>query len=489
MNKPQGKPLANEPHRNLIGGEWVTGSGVIENWNPSDLSDRVGLYSEANADQVDQAVAAAKLGFKAWSTLTAQRRADVLDAVGNEIIARKDELGRELSREEGKPLAEGIGETLRAGKIFKWFAGEALRLHGDRMAGLRAGTEMEVLREPLGVVAVITPWNFPIAVAAWKIAPALACGNAVVFKPSEITPGSAWALVEILARHGLPAGVVNLLMGGGEIGGTLVAHKDVAAVTFTGSTRTGRAIAKSAAEHFCRTQLEMGGKNPIIVLKDADLDLAAENALIGGFLATGQRCTASSRIIVEADVHDALVAKLLERVKKVRTDHALKAGTENGPVVSERQLSQDLSYIEIGRKEGARLAHGGEVLTRETKGHYLDCALFTETGNSMRINREEIFGPIVSVIRVRDYEEALSVANDTEYGLTSSIQTRSLKHASHFKRNVESGVAVVNLPTAGVDYNAPFGGRKNSSYGWRETGEAAREFFTITKTAYTRPET
>jgi len=471
---------------NFIAGAWVAGDAAIVNNNPSDLDETVGRYAIARQDQVADAVAAAKKAQPAWARTTPQVKADALDQIGMEIIARKDELGALLSREEGKPLAEGIGETMRAGQLFKWFAGEALRLHGDRMPSLRPNLEVEVTREPIGVIAVITPWNFPMGVAAWKVAPALACGNTVILKPSETVPGSAWALSEIIARSGLPDGVFNLVMGDGATGQALTTHKDVNGITFTGSTNTGRAIATAAAPRFCRLQLEMGGKNPLVVLDDADLDLAVECAFQGAFLATGQRCTASSRLIVQENIHDRFVAGLAERLARTRIDHALKAGTEIGPVVSEEQLAQDLRYIDIGLREGAHLVFGGEPLERQTRGHYLNGAIFTDADNRMRISREEIFGPIAAVIRVKDYEEALAIANDTEYGLTASIMTRSLKHASHFKRNVETGLASVNLPTVGADYNVPFGGRKNSSYGPRETGEAAREFFTTTKTAYTR---
>lgn len=477
-----------ERHANLIAGDWIAGQSAVTNDNPSDLDHPVGDYDLASVAQLNDAVAAAKAAQPAWGEASPQARFDALDKIGTELLARKDELGRQLSSEEGKTLAEGAGEVMRAGQIFKWFASEALRAHGDKMQGLRPGTEMEATREPLGVIGVITPWNFPIGVASWKVAPALAFGNAVVLKPAELVPASAWSLAEIISRSGVPAGVFNLVMGhGAEVGAALINHRHVAGITFTGSTRTGRVIAEAAAKRFCRVQLEMGGKNPLIVLEDADLDLAAEAAFQGAFLATGQRCTASSRLIVVDSVHDAFVAKIIERLKKVKIGHALDTETQIGPVVDERQFKQDLSYLEIGKQEGAKLAYGGEVLSRKTRGHYLDCALFTETRNEMRINREEIFGPIAATIRVRDYEEALSVANDTEYGLTASLFTRSLKHASHFKRHIETGCCAVNLPTAGVDYNAPFGGRKNSSYGPRETGEIARDFFTIMKTSYIRP--
>jgi len=477
-----------EVKRNLIAGQWVEGSGSRVNENPSDKADPVGTFAAATADQVNDAVSAAKKAFASWSRTSPQVRSDILDKAGNEVLARKEELGKQLAREEGKTLPEGIGEAARAGQVLKWFAGEALRIHGDKMSGLRPGTEVEVTREGLGVVGIITPWNFPIAIPAWKVAPALAFGNTVVLKPADLVPASAWSLVDILQRAGLPEGVLNLTMGSGSVvGNALINHKDVAAVTFTGSTKTGRTVADACIKRLARVQLEMGGKNPMVVLDDADLDIAVEASFQGAFGSTGQRCTASSRLIVQQGIHDKFVGAMIERLKKTKIDNALEQGAEIGPVVDERQLEQDLNYISIGQKEGAKLAFGGELLNRKTQGHYLNCALFTETNNTMRISREEVFGPVASVIRVKDYDEALSVANDTEYGLVGGICTTSLKHASHFKRNIEAGMTMVNLPTAGVDYFVPFGGRKSSSYGSREQGELAREFFTVVKTSYTRP--
>jgi aldehyde dehydrogenase (NAD+) len=480
--------MSNDVKRNYIAGQWVEGSGARVNENPSDKADPVGAYAAATAQQVNDAVAAAKQAFKSWSQSSPQVRSEILDKVGTEILARKEELGRQLSREEGKTLAEGIGEVTRAAQIWKWFAGEALRIHGDKMAGLRPGTEAEITREPVGVVGIITPWNFPIAIPTWKAAPALAFGNTVVLKPADLVPASSWSIAEILSRAGLPEGVFNLVMGSGSVvGNALINHKDVNAVTFTGSTKTGLMVADACVKRLAKVQLEMGGKNPMIVLDDADLGIAVEASFQGAFGSTGQRCTASSRLIVHEGIHDKFVAAMIERLKKTKIDHALEAGTEIGPVVDQRQLDQDLSYIDIAQKEGAKLAWGGELLNRKTQGYYLNCALFTETNNSMRISREEVFGPVANVIRVKDYDEALSVANDTEFGLVGGICTTSLKHASHFKRNIETGMCMVNLPTAGVDYNVPFGGRKNSSFGSREQGTLAREFFTTVKTAYTRP--
>jgi alpha-ketoglutaric semialdehyde dehydrogenase len=470
---------------NYINGEWVPGTSWSPNRNPSDLSDVIGEYAQADAAQTNAAVAAAGRAFPAWSQSSIQDRANLLDQVGSAILARKEEIGRLLSREEGKTLPEGIGETVRAGHIFKFFAGEALRSSGEKLPSVRAGVDVEITREPVGVVGLITPWNFPIAIPAWKIAPALAFGNTVVFKPAQWTPACAWAVTELLASAGVPPGVFNLVMGSGSVvGDALVNHPDVAAISFTGSMETGRSIARIAVSRLAKIQLEMGSKNPLVVLDDADLPTAVNVAVQGAYFSTGQRCTASSRLIVTEGIHDRFVKALTERLASLRVENALEPGTEIGPVAQQPQLDQDLEYIGVGRKEGARLAYGGERLSRATDGYYLAPALFTEATNSMRIAREEIFGPIACVIRARDYDEALQIANDTETGLSGGIVTTSLKHASHFKRHAQFGMVMVNLPTAGVDYHVPFGGRKASSYGPREQGRYAAEFYTTVKTTY-----
>ncbi len=475
-------------HRNFIAGEWLAGASAKANLNPSNVDDVIGEYAQADAGETRAAIAAAKDAAPAWAAGSIQERSNLLDRVGTEILARKDELGRLLSREEGKTLPEGVGEAARAGHIFKFFAGEVLRLTGDKLPSVRPGVDVEVTREPVGVVGLITPWNFPIAIPAWKIAPALAYGNTVVFKPADLVPGCAWALAEILVKAGIPAGVFNLVMGRGSVvGDVLVNDPDVAAISFTGSVATGRAIAAKGIARMAKLQLEMGGKNPLVVLDDADLATAVNAATQGAFFSTGQRCTASSRLIVTSGIHDRFIAAMTEKLKALKVDDALAAGTDIGPVVDPSQLEQDLRYLEIGKGEGAKLAFGGERLKRATDGYYLSPALFTEAHNGMRIAREEIFGPVASVIRAKDYDEALSLANDTEFGLCSGIVTTSLKHASHFKRHAQAGMVMVNLPTAGVDYHVPFGGRKGSSYGAREQGRYAAEFFTTVKTAYIAP--
>lgn len=475
-------------YKNLIAGEWVDGMSQTANINPSDVNDVVGHFAQADVAQTHMAIAAAKAAFPAWSRSNPQLRHDILLKASLEVLARKEELGAMLSREEGKTLPEGVGEVTRAAQILGFFAGEALRLTGETLPSVRPNVGVEITREGLGVIGVIAPWNFPIAIPAWKIAPALCYGNTVVFKPAELVPASSWLLVDILHRAGLPSGVLNLVMGKGSVvGQTILNSKDVDGVSFTGSVNTGRKIAESCiiSSPMKKMQLEMGGKNPLVVLDDADVKLAVELAVNGSFFSTGQRCTASSRIIVTKGIYKEFANAMMERMKSLVVDHALKAGTHIGPVVDINQLQNNLSYIKIGQDEGAKLALGGEVLKRDTDGFYMSPALFLDATNHMRISREEIFGPVAALIPASDYDEALALANDTEFGLASGICTTSLKYATHFKRNAEAGMVMVNLPTAGVDYHVPFGGRKGSSYGAREQGAYAKEFYTTVKTAYT----
>lgn len=471
--------------QNFVAGAWVDGTGITQDINPSDISDVVGEFTQASKAQTDEAIAAAKAASFAWGLSTPQQRCDALEMIGTELLARKDEIGRILSRENGKPLSNGVGETIRAAQIFKFFAQEALRVEGTQLPSVRPNVDVTITREPVGVVGLICPWNFPIAIPAWKIAPALAYGNCVVFKPADLVPATAWALSEIISRSGLPKGVFNLVMGRGSVvGQAMLDSKDVNAISFTGSVGTGAKVAQACIAHNRKFQLEMGGKNPLIIMDDANLDAAVAGAVDGAFFQAGQRCTASSRLIVHAKVHDAFVEKTLTMLKGLKVDHALKEGTQIGPVVDETQMKQDEDYIRIGREEGAELAWGGERLNRDTKGFYLSPALFVKTKNSMRINQEEIFGPVASVIKVDSYDEALAVANDTPMGLSAGIYTQSLKSANDFRRKSQAGMVMVNLPTAGVDYHVPFGGRKGSSFGAREQGRYAAEFYTIVKTAY-----
>ena len=471
----------------LAAGSWISDGGTTADINPSDLSDVVAQAVRVDRAAVARAVDAAREAQPAWAAVSPQVRADVLDRAATEILARRDEIGELLAREEGKTRPEAIGEVARAGQILRFAAGEAVRNAGELIDSVRPGLTVEVTREPVGVVGLITPWNFPIAIPAWKAAPALAYGNAVILKPAALVPASAWALVDVLVRAGVPEGVLGLVFGpGGEIGNALVESDGVNAISFTGSVETGRGIAEACARRGVRVQLEMGGKNPLVVLDDADLEIAVDCALQGAYFSTGQRCTASSRLVVSSGIHDRFVQRLIERLEATQVGNALDAATAIGPVVDERQLQQDLDYLEIGKGEGAQLAFGGRRLERATEGHYLEPALFVGASNDMRISREEIFGPVAAVIRVDGYDEALAVANDTQFGLCSGICTTSLKHASHFKRHADAGMVMVNLPTAGVDFHVPFGGRKGSSYGPREQGSYAREFYTQVKTSYVR---
>lgn len=471
-----------ESKPNLINGEWVGSDESIANINPSNLNDRVGDFAAATLEHVRQAVAGARHALSAWSATTTQVRSDLLMKVALEMSARREELGELVSREAGKTKAEGIGEVVRAMQIFQFFSGEAVRYAGENLPSVRPGIGVQTSREPVGVVTIITPWNFPIAIAAWKLAPALAFGNTVVFKPSEETPAIAWELMKILERSGLPAGVVNMVNGRGpEIGAALI--EDVDAISFTGSVRTGREIALRAIPSMIRIQLEMGGKNPLIVLDDADLNVAVECAVNGAFFSAGQRCTASSRLIVTDGIHDRFVEAVVKRMRSLKVGPALASGTEIGPVINQRQLDAIQNYIRIGKEEGAAMLEGGERIEGATPGFFLKPALMAGN-NSMRINREEVFGPFACVVRASDYDEALALANDTDYGLSSGICTSSHSAATHFRLNVKSGLTMVNLPTAGLDYHVPFGGRKASSYGPREQGKLAVEFYTVGKTAY-----
>ena len=470
---------------NLIAGEWASGTDWAENINPSDTTDVIGQYARASAEQTRHAIAAAKAAAPTWAQSTPQSRADALEAVGVELLARREELGELLSREEGKILSEGIGEVTRAAHVFKFYAQEALRIEGVSMASVRPGVRVEVRHEPVGVVGLITPWNYPIAIPAWKIAPALAYGNTVVFKPADLTPGCGWALAEILSRAGLPAGVFNLVMGRGSVvGEEIVRSPDVAAVSFTGSEATGAGIRTRVAERGGKVQQEMGGKSPLIVMDDADLQTAIDCAIGGSVLSTGQRCTSNTRIIATPGIHDALVAGMVDAARALRVGHALDPASQIGPAVDERQLQTNLKYISIADSEGAERLCGGEVLTRDTPGFYMEPTVYANCTNQMQHVREEIFGPVVSVLKAADYDEAVAIANDSPLGLSSGICTTSLKFAEDFKSRSQAGMVMVNLPTAGVDYHVPFGGRKGSSYGSREQGRAAREFFTTSKTAY-----
>jgi aldehyde dehydrogenase (NAD+) len=468
----------------LINGEKVSGGAEGESINPSNLDEVVARYPKGGEAEVDQAVKAARAAFPRWSQASPEVRSDVLDKAGTLIMSRAKDLGALLSREEGKTLAEGTGEVMRAARILKYFAGEALRRHGQTLDSTRPSIDVETHREAVGVYGLITPWNFPIAIPAWKSAPALAFGNTVVLKPATPTPAIAHAFGQILIEAGAPPGVFNLVIGEGGVGRAIVAHDGIDGISFTGSQGVGASVAEGAIKRQARVQLEMGGKNPLVVLDDADLDRAVTCAIDGAFFATGQRCTASSRIIVTEGIHDRFVEALAERARSLRVGDALDPNTQIGPAVSEDQLEQNLRYVGIARDDGGKILTGGEPLTLEKRGYYMAPTVVADTAPDQRINCEEVFGPVASTVRVRDYEEALEIANRGEFGLSAGIVTNSLKHSRHFRRAIRAGMVMVNLPTAGVDYHVPFGGTRKSSYGAREQGFAAVEFYTQTKTVY-----
>ncbi len=469
----------------LINGEWDNSGVQTPNINPSDISKTLGHMASATPVQVSDAVAAARAAQPGWEAVKLEEKKNILHAIGQELIDRCDEIGKILSSEEGKPFAEGRGETFRAGEFYQYYAAECLRQIGESAASVRPGINIEISREAIGVAGLITPWNFPIAIAAWKMGPALAYGNTVVLKPSEVTPATAHLLAEVLNKH-LPRGVFNMVQGGGDVGAALSSGK-IDAVSFTGSVSTGRKIAKAAIENMARIQCEMGSKNPIVIMDNADMNIAVDQSLHGAFGASGQKCTASSRLIVHEKVHDEFVEKLAKAAEAKKVGHALSEGTELGPVVSETQMNKILGYMDIAKEEGGELITGGTRLERDTEGYYLAPTIYTRTKNDMRVNREEIFGPMTCVQKVSSYEEGLEIANDTEFGLAASIITNNLKEAEHYKRNARYGSVLVNLATAGLDYHVPFGGRNSSSYGPREQGMHAKDFYTIMKTAYTNP--
>jgi len=470
---------------NLIGGRWREGPMVSPNRNPSDLSDLIGEYTQGSAEDVNEAVEAALQAAPAWWDAGIQARADLLERVATLIVARRDALARLLAREEGKTLNEATAEVTRAAHVFRFFAGEAVRVSGDSIESVRTGVDVQTRREPMGVVGLITPWNFPIAIPAWKIAPALAYGNTVVIKPPELTPACVHALAGIIMECGCPNGVFNLVMGRGRtVGEALVDHPGVSALSFTGSVEVGRGIIARAAARHLKVQAEMGGKNATVVLGDADLDTAIPTIISSAYGCTGQRCTATSRVIVERSILQQFSEQFVRAAQSIRVGHALDTATQMGPVVSESQLESNLRYVRMARDEGARVI-GGEVQGRGTRGYFQQPAVFLDATNDMTVSRQEIFGPCVSIIPADGLEHAIAVANDTPFGLSAGICTGSLKAAREFVRRSRSGLVMVNVPTAGVDYHVPFGGIRGSSYGSREQGRLAIEFYTSVKTAYT----
>lgn len=469
--------------QNYIDGAWREGTVPFETYSPSDLDETVGTYSKASAADVEEAMAAARRALPGWRSFNMQARSDLLRKVGDLLIARSEEIGTLLSREEGKTKPEGVGETIRAAQCFHFYAGEVLRHPGQYLNSMRDGHNIIVSYEPVGVIAAITPWNFPMALPSWKVAGALAYGNTIVLKPSSFVPGCAIMLARLLEEVGLPKGVFNLVMGDGSVTGNIMI--DAAdALTLTGGTETGRKVLQRAAQTMTKCQLELGGKNPLIVLDDADLDLAVEIAANGAWVQTGQRCTGTERFIVTKGIHDAFVERVTKAAKGYRVGHALDADTQIGPVATLPQFNSNMDFIEKAKTEGAELAAGGNAVECRTRGLYMAPTLFIGTSNDMQINQHESFGPIASVIKVEDLDEAIAAANDCEYALSSGIATTNLKNAERFRRTSKAGMVMVNAPTAGLEYHVPLGGRSPSGFGPRETGTASADFFTEVKTSY-----
>jgi aldehyde dehydrogenase (NAD+) len=475
--------------RNYIDGEWTeTKSGkTFANINPANTDETVGLFQASNADDVNDACAAAVAAQPSWSELPATRRGEYLFKAAELLESRLPQLGEEMTREEGKTLPEALGEVKRAINIFRYFAGEGSRQFTYQVPSERENVICYTIRKPLGTVALITPWNFPSAIPAWKLAPALIAGNTVVLKPASLAPLSSYRLVEALHEAGIPRGALNYVTGSGTaVGDPLTSHTAIKAISFTGSTSVGNALYKKVSERKIRIQLEMGGKNPTIVLGDADLDHAADTLINGAFFSTGQKCTACSRAVIERSIYEALVEKLIEKTRKLKVGNGLEQGVQIGPAVDAEQLKTDLDYIEIARKEGAQLLCGGKRLSGGSydKGFFVEPTIFGGVASEMRIAQEEVFGPVLGLIVAEDFDDALRLANDVRFGLSASIISNDLTHVHKFIKGIEAGLITVNLPTAGVEYQLPFGGTKDSSYGMREQGPQALDFYSESRTVY-----
>jgi len=472
--------------KNLIGGEWVeAGDGAtFLNENPANHEDVIGAFASATKEDTRAAIEAARAALPAWANMPPPSRGAILDKASRILEARQHEYAAILTREEGKTRSEALGEVMRARDIFRYYSGEGWRMGGDVLPSNTGGELLYTSREALGVVGIITPWNFPIAIPAWKMAPALVYGNTVVFKPASLAPHSGLVLVEALVEAGLPAGVVNYIAGSGRnVGDELVSSPLVNGVSFTGSYGVGVSIYEKAIRNMTRVQLEMGGKNPVIVLNDADIDTAVKLAVAGGFGLTGQACTATSRIIVEDGIADAFAAALSDAASNLVVGDGLEAGTQMGPAVSQDQLETDLEYIGIGQSEGAKLLAGGDVA--KEGGHFVKPTVFDFVEPKMRIAQEEIFGPVIGIMRARDFDDAIEKANSIGFGLSAGIVTNNLQRAFHFAKRIEAGVVKINEPTTGLALQAPFGGFKHSSANtFKEQGPAAIEFYTRTKTVY-----
>ncbi len=475
-----------ETFRNYINGEWVDGA-TFENRNPANTDEVVGLFVKGTAADVDRAADAAQTAFAKWSAMPGPARGAFLFKVADILEKKFDQLGEEMCREEGKTLPEAKGEVRRAINIFRYFGSEGSRLPGHLVPSERDRVHMFAIRKPIGVIGLITPWNFPIAIPAWKMAPALVCGNTIIVKPASVSPMSAWRIVEACHEAGIPAGVVNFIAGSGAaIGGALVNAKPVKAISFTGSVEIGNWVHTEGSKRHLRLQLEMGGKNPTIVLADCDFNAAVENVVNASFFSTGQKCTATSRAIVEAPIYDRFVAALVERTKKLKVGNGMEAGIDIGPAVDEGQLETDLKYIAIGRKENGEPLCGGNRLTGGAydKGYFVEPTIFADVKEGDTLATEEVFGPVLVVMKAADAADALRMANATEFGLSASIQTTNISRVFEFVYGCEAGLLTVNLPSAGVEYQLPFGGTKDSSFGPKEQGPAAMDFYSDYKTIY-----
>jgi alpha-ketoglutaric semialdehyde dehydrogenase len=472
----------------IVDGKARAGSQRARDLNPARPSEVLAETLLADASIAAEAAEAARAAFAAWRAASPSDRADVLRRAGDLLERDAGEIGRELAREEGKTLAEAVGEARRAAAIFRYYAGQTFEADGEVYPSAGPATLLYSRREPIGVVVAITPWNFPLAIPAWKLAPALAFGNTVVWKPAELVPLTSLRLFDALAEAGLPVGVLNIVLGRGSVvGPELVAHRDVSAVTFTGSNPVGREVQLEAIRHGKKVQLELGGKNPAIVLADADLELAAEQVARGAFLSAGQKCTATSRVIVERSVHDEFAARVAELARTWKVGDPLDEETKVGPLVSDAQLETVLGYLARAREERATVHAGGGRSDGLGDGYFVEPTVLSGLGPESAVVREEIFGPVAALLPADGYDEALALANDTPFGLTAALFTRDLGTALRFTREIRAGVVKVNQETAGLEFHVPFGGMKESSSGSREQGKAAREFFTEWKTVYMDP--
>ena len=474
---------------NYISGQWVgcKSGKTFPNTNPANTTEIVGHFQASGAEDMLVACQAAAKAQPAWGTAPAPRRGEYLFKAAELLESRLAKVSEEMTREEGKTLPEAKGEVKRAINILRYFGGEGARSFSYQIPSERDNVFCYTLRKPLGVVALITPWNFPSAIPAWKMAPALVAGNTVVIKPASLAPLSTYRIVEALHEAGIPAGVVNYVTGaGGAVGNTLVEHPAVRAVSFTGSCEVGNGLYDKVTQRKLRIQLEMGGKNPTVVLKDADLDYAADVLVNGAFFSTGQKCTACSRAIIEKTIYEPLLEKLVAKTRKLKVGNGLEPGIEIGPAVDAAQLATDLKFIEIARNEGAQLICGGKRLTGGIYdlGYFVEPTLFTSVKPEMRIAQEEVFGPVLGLMVAEDFEDAMRLANGVRFGLSASIVSRDLTRVHQFINRIEAGLITVNLPTAGVEYQLPFGGTKESSFGMREQGPAALDFYTETRTVY-----